>query len=59
MVGNGETTANEAIRINFDHVNFFVCLQGDTDEELPSGGFHMGAVERRANVLGPGFSLKF
>ncbi|PSN39779.1 Cyclin-dependent kinase 11B, partial [Blattella germanica] len=32
---------------------------GDTDEDVPVGGFHMGLVEKGRTTSGPGFSLKF
>jgi len=34
-------------------------LQGDTDEDVPAGGFHMGLLEKGRSTSGPGFSLKF
>jgi hypothetical protein len=34
-------------------------LQGDTDEDVPAGGFHMGLMEKGRSTSGPGFSLKF
>jgi hypothetical protein len=34
-------------------------LQGDTDEDVPVGGFHMGLLEKGRSAAGPGFSLKF
>jgi hypothetical protein len=44
----------------------FICgvivllnLQGDTDEDVPAGGFHMGLLEKGRSTSGPGFSLKF
>lgn len=37
----------------------FFNLQGDTDEDVPSGGFHMGLLEKGRSTSGPGFSLKF
>jgi len=38
---------------------FFFNLQGDTDEDVPAGGFHMGLLEKGRSTSGPGFSLKF
>lgn len=32
---------------------------GDTDEDVPAGGFHMGLLEKGRSASGPGFSLKF
>ncbi|XP_023723749.1 cyclin-dependent kinase 11B isoform X3 [Cryptotermes secundus] len=32
---------------------------GDTDEDVPAGGFHMGLLEKGRATSGPGFSLKF
>ncbi|XP_069678862.1 cyclin-dependent kinase 11B-like isoform X2 [Periplaneta americana] len=32
---------------------------GDTDEDVPAGGFHMGLLEKGRSTSGPGFSLKF
>jgi len=38
---------------------FLLNLQGDTDEDVPAGGFHMGLLEKGRSTSGPGFSLKF
>jgi hypothetical protein len=38
---------------------FLLTLQGDTDEDVPAGGFHMGLLEKGRSTTGPGFSLKF
>ena len=40
-------------------VIFLLNLQGDTDEDVPAGGFHMGLLEKGRSTSGPGFSLKF
>lgn len=32
---------------------------GDTDDDVPAGGFHMGLLEKGRSTSGPGFSLKF
>jgi hypothetical protein len=38
---------------------FLLNFQGDTDDDVPAGGFHMGLLEKGRSTSGPGFSLKF